>query len=185
MSRYYAGVGSRETPSTILPLMESVADKMEKEGWILRSGGAAGADTFFEQGVKDPKNKEIYLPSQYFNGRSANNMGFIDATQLASYSRALKTVSLFHPAPGKLTDFAKKLMARNAMQVLGSSLESPSALVIAWTKEGKFVGGTSQALRIAKYHNIPILNLGNPEDNLKVRDWVDGKGTFLYDNLPL
>ena len=172
---YYAGIGSRETPPPILSLMTEVAQKMEKDGWTLRSGGAAGADSAFEHGVENPQNKEVYLPSSYFNDRSSSKEGFIDATQLASYPEALKTVNLFHPAPGKLSDFARKLMARNAMQVLGSSLEDPSTLIIAWTKDGKMIGGTSQALRIARYHSIPVLNLGNPEVEGRVRGWVEAE----------
>lgn len=173
---HYAGIGSRETPPEILPLMTEIAGLMEDRGWMLRSGGASGADSAFEAGVKNPERMEIYLPSPYFNKKSSRNIGFIDAPQLASFSRALKTVDLFHPAPGKLGDFARKLMARNAMQVLGSSLEDPSDLVIAWTKDGKMVGGTSQALRMARHYKIPVLNLGEEEVEARVRGWVEGKG---------
>lgn len=35
---------------------------IRKEGCILRSGGAEGADTAFENGVRSLYNKEIYLP---------------------------------------------------------------------------------------------------------------------------
>jgi len=50
-------------------------------------------------------------------------------------------------------------MARNFRQVIGRDNESNSEFVICWTKEGKPVGGTGQALRIASDHNIPIYNM--------------------------
>lgn len=180
MSGYYAGVGSRETPQPICDLMTDIARKLEGEGWILRSGGAAGADSAFESGVSNPENMEVYLPSSYFNGRSSSREGYIDATKLEGFPKALKTVDLFHPAPGRLSDFPRKLMARNAMQVLGASLEEPSQFVIAWTVGGKVAGGTGQALRIARHHDIPVLNLGDPAMEVAVRGWVEGE----VDTLP-
>lgn len=55
----YTGIGSRETPPEIQEIMTNYARKLDKLGFILRSGGAMGADTAFEKGST---NKEIYLP---------------------------------------------------------------------------------------------------------------------------
>lgn len=38
-----------------------------KQGFLLRSGHARGADLAFESGVTNPRNMEIYLPWQKFN----------------------------------------------------------------------------------------------------------------------
>lgn len=176
--RKYVGIGSRETPAHICQLMKRLAARLEKEGWILRSGGANGADSAFERGVFKSQNKEIYLPGPTFNGRSAKNPGYIDATKLESFPKALKTVKLFHPAPGKLSKNGRLLMARNAMQVLGADLNDPSDIVIAWTPEGKLKGGTSQALRIADFHNIPIFNLGLPNIETQLSSWLDSGNNF-------
>lgn len=180
MTNYYAGVGSRETPNSICDLMTEVAGKLEGDGWILRSGGAAGADSAFESGVSNPANMQIFLPSSYFNGRSSRKEGYIDASKLDSLPKAMKTVDLFHPAPGRLTSFARNLMARNAMQVLGGSLDEPSQFVMAWTVGGKVAGGTGQALRIANFYKIPTINLGDATTEVAVREWLQ-KGV---DTLP-
>ena len=55
---YYAGIGSRDCPEDIGLIMTELARELEKGGWILRSGGAIGADTFFENGITDPANKK-------------------------------------------------------------------------------------------------------------------------------
>ena len=62
----YAGIGSRKTPVHILSKMRRVAERLEVRGYTLRSGGADGADTAFEEGCK---RKEIFLPQPGFNGR--------------------------------------------------------------------------------------------------------------------
>jgi hypothetical protein len=43
--------------------MTALAEELEKEGYVLRSGGAEGADLAFSRGVSNPKNKKIYFDS--------------------------------------------------------------------------------------------------------------------------
>ena len=143
--------------------MRLLAARMEQDQWKLRSGGARGADAAFEAGVQDPANRAIYLPGRSFNGRRAGRQGYFDSTQLPGWQGALETVNEYHPAPERLSDFARALMARNAMQVLGPSLDRPADLVVAWTPGGRVQGGTGQALRMAGNLGIPVRNLGDPE----------------------
>jgi hypothetical protein len=171
---HYAGIGSRETPDHILELMTKIASILEVEGWVLRSGGADGADSAFDRGVKSASNKEIFLPSPYFNGKSYRHPGYLHAPELPGYREASRTVAMFHPAPDRLSEYAHKLMARNAMQVLGPDLDTPSRVVVAWTKNGQITGGTGQALRIASASNIPIFNLGVKSLETSIRGWFDG-----------
>ena len=160
---FYAGIGARNTPPQILNMMTHLASKLESLGYVLRSGGAKGADTAFELGVANPANRQIYLPSQTFNQKVAGQGGYINASNLPHWQQAVATVNQFHPAPGNLSEFARALMARNAMQVLGKTMNEPAKMVVAWTPGGQTVGGTGQALRMAQSYGIPIRNLGNPE----------------------
>ena len=158
----YAGIGARSTPPQILNLMTQLASKLEGMGYTLRSGGAAGADTAFELGVSNPANRQIYLPGRNFNSKVAGQSGFIDATTLPHWQQAIATVNQFHPAPGRLGEYARNLMARNAMQVLGQTMNQPAKMVVAYTPGGQVTGGTGQALRMAQAYQIPIRNLGDP-----------------------
>lgn len=56
--KIYTGIGSRNTPPDILDIMFRLAGKLASEGYVLRSGGAQGADDAFEQGAAD--STEIY-----------------------------------------------------------------------------------------------------------------------------
>jgi hypothetical protein len=148
--KYYAGIGSRDTPTDVLKLMTGIANKLSQLNYVLRSGGAEGADTAFETGAKT---KQIFLPWEGFNGRYSDNITYF-VPELN-----IDIVKKFHPYYNNLNKPAIKLMSRNSYQVLGLDLNDPAEFVLCWTKEGKMVGGTSQALRIAKHYNIPIFNL--------------------------
>lgn len=145
---HYTGIGSRETPISLRDDIHKVSLYLQSQGYTLRSGGAPGADTFFEEQIT---NKEIYLPWYKFNG---NNSPLYTITP-----EAIALTSQYHPAWNKLSGAAKKLMARNCYQVLGSDLQTPSKFVLCWTKDGNATGGTGQAMRIAKAYSIPIINL--------------------------
>lgn len=171
-ARIYAGIGSRSTPPEVLAVMQQLAARMEQQGWLLRSGGARGADSAFEAGVSNPRHRSIYLPGRSFNGRVAGPGGYVDATQMPGWTGALQSVAQYHPAPDRLSPFARNLMARNAMQVLGPSLDRPADLIVAWTPGGMIAGGTGQALRMAQDHGIEIRNLGRPAVMAKAQRWL-------------
>lgn len=135
----YAGIGSRETPQEVLEYMTELACVWAESGCILRSGGARGADTAFEKGASA---KEIYRPE--------------DATP-----EALTHAAKFHPNWHACGPYARKLHARNSIIMLGPSLNDPVDLVVCWTPNGVKMGGTAQALRIADYYKITVVNLGD------------------------
>jgi hypothetical protein len=149
----YAGIGSRGTPPPFLIFMQKVAEALSEE-CTLRTGGADGADSAFIEGAK--KNMEIYIPSNGFNGFYENKNKYV-ITEIPS--QAFDLAEKFHPAYQKLSPFAKRLMARNCMQILGKNLDDPVKFVICYTKDGKASGGTGQALRLAGSMNIPIYNI--------------------------
>jgi hypothetical protein len=167
--KYYTGVGSRKTPKGILDLMTAISVYARSKGIILRSGGALGADTAFEKGAGSLK--EIFYAS--------------DATpEAAAIARE------FHPAWDRCSGYARKLHARNAFQVLGRGLDSPSLCLICWTPDGcvshttrsQKTGGTGTAISIAEKYNVKIYNLYRPE-HLALWDERVTKNTDLNNTL--
>jgi hypothetical protein len=154
---FYAGIGSRDTPDEIQGFMNSIGEFLAKKNLILRSGGARGADTAFEEGCDSVQGeKHIYLPWIGFNGHTS-------PLHIITIS-ALELAQTYHPHWGYLRDPEKRLMARNGYQILGADLKTPVEFVICWTKAGKITGGTGQALRIACDRKIPVWNLANKKD---------------------
>ena len=156
---YYAGIGSRDTPSDISSLMSSLATILEKQGFVLRSGNATGADQAFASGVA--KNADIYLPWPKFE------LEFRESHPNHKYhvvwdddEKAEKSIDKFHPKADNLKCGGRAMMRRNYRQIIGRN-EPNSEFVICWTPNGEKVGGTSQAIRIAESENIIVCNLGN------------------------
>ena len=151
----YTGIGARKTPKGIISTMLSVSRLLDRKGYTLRSGGADGADSAFEEGATLVK-PEIYLPWPGFNGRTS--------IYTKPKPETFDIAKIYHPRWDKLSSAAQKFMARNVHQVLGWDLVTLSDFVVCWTNNGGAVGGTGQALRIARACNIPIYNLYNDED---------------------
>ena len=153
----YAGIGSRKTPYNIQLLFEKVATYLATKDYVLRSGGADGADIAFERGcIKANGKQEIYLPWIGFNGSLSK--------LIVSDQKAFEIAEKFHPYWHNLKQGAQKLQARNSHQALGLNLDDPADFIICWTKNGSGKGGTGQCIRIAKHYNISVFDAGKYED---------------------
>jgi hypothetical protein len=149
--KYYCGIGSRETPKPILLMMEEIGELLADKGYILRSGGADGADTAFEVGCdKVNGKKEIFLPWKGFNKNESSLYNVLPAAE--------DLAKRLHPAWEGCSQGARKLLSRNMHQVLGDDLQKPVSSIICWTPS-EVKGGTSMAIKLGKENNIPIYNL--------------------------
>ena len=155
--KLFAGFGARATPDHILDIMYKASLYLGKEGYKLRSGGAPGADTAFE---------EAYI--SLFHDVYTNSLDGIPNITEIYYKedatlQAIEVASRFHPAWNRCSKAVRQLHGRNAMILLGSNLNTPVNFGICWTKDGKATGGTGLGIRIANAYNIPIFNLHDPE----------------------
>jgi hypothetical protein len=156
MSKFFAGIGSRDTPLNILEQMAEIALKLSNLNYTLRSGHAGGADLAFE---KSALKAEIWLPWSRFNYNNALVIeGHIHNVLAMDDEEAFESVARLHPMPSNLSQGAFKLMARNYRQIIGKNAPN-SEFVVCYTKDGKASGGTGQAIRIAVENKIPVYNL--------------------------
>ena len=51
MKKYYAGIGSSETPDNIFKLMTEIASILEDKDYILRSGASTGAEILINKSI--------------------------------------------------------------------------------------------------------------------------------------
>lgn len=160
--RYYAGIGSRETPDGVQRQMAVLASKLELRDWVLRSGHADGADQAFEAGVVDPRNMEIFLPWMGFNGTSRHQLkpGHLYPP---SSGEAWRIAEMSHPAWHRCSQGAKNLHVRNVFQILGANLDMRVDAVVCWTLNAAGGGGTGQAIRLAKSLDIPVFDTADAE----------------------
>ena len=146
--KLYAGIGSRDIDPESMRFLEDIAVLMANKGYVLRSGGASGSDSAFEEGAL--WDKEIFTAD--------------DCTLQAE-----EIASQFHPAWHNCKEYVRKLHGRNAMIILGEDLNTPVERVFCWTlNENR--GGTSLGLKIARHYKIPVHNLANPETAKKFKE---------------
>jgi hypothetical protein len=156
LNKTYAGIGSRETPISVLNQMVRVGSFLGQRNFTLRSGGAKGADSAFERGCDLVKGKkQIWMPSEDFFPLHEW------ATEKAS------SVCWEFPLE-KMKGYTIKLITRNMFQIFGdkeSFKEStPVDFVVYWSKgnpleKGRESGGTRYAVRVAHEAGIPTFNL--------------------------
>lgn len=163
MTKLYAGIGSRYTPTSVLECMYVLAAQLALKGYTLRSGGAPGADSAFEYGCDSVCGlKEIWLPWERFENRDSPWLSSIEHAEIAE---------TIHPYWNEITQGPQKLHARNVGQILGPDCQTPVEFVICYTICGMtkrqertlYSGGTATAIVLAADYNIPVFNLGNAQ----------------------
>jgi len=158
----YSGVGRRETPPAVLAQITDLARQLSALGWILRSGGARGADAAWLAGASQAG---IFLPDPYHEGyQPREGVRFLreptdDAREIAK---------AYHPAWHRLPDSTRRLMARNVHIVLGADCNTRSRFVACFSADGadgttipttQATGGTGHTIRVAAAYGVPVLNL--------------------------
>lgn len=196
-NKYYTGIGSRAAPLFILYQMSLLSAILEKKGYILRSGCAAGADAAFEDSLElSNQLPEIYIPNANFPKKvgGTNKPHYIcpmDRYGKGSESLYREAMIMIdnhqlHKAWKYCKSYAKDLHNRNIFQVLGQDLKTPSSFVVCYTPDGakiysdtnKGTGGTGTAINTADKNSVEVFNLSNPEDYRRIKK-------FINDNLDL
>ena len=179
---YYAGIGARKTPNKVLQRMTLYGKILADLGFILRSGGATGADTAFERGCNIAGgSKQIYLPWRGYNNNSSPYFHVSDAA--LDIAR-----EIYGPRWKRMKPSVHKLMARNIYQILGQALDNPSSFVVCWTVDGaktesertRLTGGTGQAIACASRYNIPVFNLQIEGEETNLKDFI---GELYHDDI--
>lgn len=154
---YYAGIGARKTPSNVLEYMELQGKLLAEKGYILRSGGAKGADSAFERGCDS-----VFGKKQIWSSRNRHewkiNQWVIPIVSDVCWERDFLTMKLH----------IRRLIGRNTYQIYGDPhlfedcIKSEFVLYWSQPENGENCsGGTRYAIRMAIAAGIPCFNLYN------------------------
>jgi hypothetical protein len=152
----YAGIGSRNTPNTVIAQMKLIGAVLAARGFVLRSGCAPRP--------ADPKKRRENCDSADLafedGAKSVNGRVYLRVSTL--WQPAMTHASVFHPNWEACKNGARGLHARNSLIMLRDTLDRAVRFVVCYTDGGTVTGGTGQALRIAAAYAIPVFNFGNP-----------------------
>ena len=166
----YAGVGARRTPDAVLSQMRDLAKRLAARGWHLRTGGAQGADDAFAGAVACGQ-RSVFVPWRGYNGWEETGCRTLSAAEI----RAMRPLAApHHPAWERCSARVRDLHARNVAVVLGIDMREPVQAMLCWTRNGEDTGGTGMAIRLARHHRIPVLNLAalDPREAMRRLDGI-------------
>lgn len=184
--KFYAGIGSRATPLGVKRVLEPYVKALRLMGYTLRTGGAYGADQYFEecsleplrQAPKDVEPVVVYLPWEGYTTPSGKGLSYHRV--VGERGLLQEEASCHHPAWVKCSEATRKLHARNVAILLGEDLKQHAQFVICWTGDGVEcgeettvnTGGTGHGIRVASFYGIPVYNVFRDESRERLRRLV-------------
>lgn len=138
--RLYAGIGNVDIPDDYRRQLVKMGWLMASKGFVLRSGGAAGSDSAFEEGCDQFGGaKEIFTANSFLPHWTVD------------------LVHRYHPHASRMRPYVFKLMQRNCLIILGENETTPVETVLCYN--AKKDGGTTFSCNLAEDYNIPICNI--------------------------
>lgn len=192
MNKLYAGIGSRTTPGDILQIMTLIANALAQKDYILRSGGAKGADSAFWSGCTLGGGEGWMYEGGYeqhvchrLKGHSPSQGGTNKFEHQYYGGYNLGQAAEVYVKHGILTmdqiqqreEWWWRLVGRNVFQILGlepMTNPDPVAFVIYWAPEhyGNVTGGTRYAVNLAEKLGIKTYNLLHPDTFDMTKKWL-------------
>jgi len=182
----WCGVGSREVPEDVAPILVWIGESMALLGGVLCTGDAAGSDELFYRGyLKGLEKKPSLPPAQIYFTKLKNQRGLqhdpvkgyheaerydtIDEARAIAFKARGSFEGLFPSGIG--------LHTRNAFQVLSETLQDPRWITVFYAepankKNTRWKGGTNTAVQISIGHLIKKVNLYIEDERNKFVDWI-------------
>ncbi|SNX48816.1 hypothetical protein VTH8203_02453 [Vibrio thalassae] len=151
------------------------------QGFIQRNGGNSVDDWFRQGALKYQANSvQLCLPWDGYNDHEIGDGNAVGNRQIAMAvtSRYLKGFRAINP-------HQKMIISRNVFLILGFDLKHHAEFIVCYTKCGtksfKGLKNLSQqlCLKLAASYNIPVINLGNPDDMAIVGSLIERVKTTI------
>ena len=149
--------------------LENIQIAINEREMTTRSGGAQGSDAI---ATRLASKKEIFIP--WKDNKMYPEDGIV-ASDFPNWNEAESLVKniLGEEHWNRLSRGGKALQTRNAYQVLGADLNSPSKFVVVWRDPSIPSSGTDTAIKIARANNIPVFNIYYGEDYALLSEALD------------
>lgn len=160
--RTYAGIGDVNIPTNIQELMKMIGEELAHQGYVLRTGGAKGADTAFMEGCDKAKGiKEVFYPSDLH----VNNETLKIAKEIHGHWEYCENKQ---PKQGHKYSFPVQAHCRNMKIINGDQLNNPVEFTIAYQDINQVTGGTWQGIKYSQKLGIKVYNLFVEKDRNEI-----------------
>jgi ribonuclease HI/ABC-type multidrug transport system fused ATPase/permease subunit len=173
-NKKYAGIGDINIPDNIQKLIILLAEELANQGYVLRTGGAKGADTAFMEGCdKAHGKKEVFYPMD----KHVNENTVAEAKSIHP-----KWESCLNPEKKRQEDarakekgykiskypFAVRAHCRNMKIINGDQLNNKVEFTIAYQDVNQTAGGTWQGIHYSEKLGIKVYNLYLEKDRNEI-----------------
>lgn len=184
----WCGVGSRDVPDDMVPLLIWAGHCMALLGGVLCTGDAPGSDEYFLTGYESGKASDMPPAQVYYTAlKNQRNLthdvvkGHHEAERYPTHDAAKAMAFKARGSFEGLYPSGIGLHSRNPMQVLSETLEHPVWVVLFYAepvgRQGKVKGGTNTAVQVAIMHDIKRVNLYVGEERDKFINWMKAQLT--------
>lgn len=188
--KIYAGIGSR--PVDVVPwglnqhemaLCRMAGEYLARDGWILRTGGAKGADQAFAEGaIRGGGQVLLLLPwasyeFEWIASMKAQGADIHCYVVQEDDVAAWQSVELYHKNSNGLSSGVRVLMARNWLILMGRQGKSKVDFCAAFPKVNQYgnLGGTSFGLTICAKKGILVRNFAHSDVAKEVIKYIQDK----------
>ena len=170
--RYYAGIGSRTITDQEKNIIKTIAKRLADNGFVVYSGNAEGSDISFQEGSE--LKCVLLLPWKGFNKKCYDVTKSLAQFPVGDSPEGQASIKDYHPLPGSLSHGGRLMMARNWHQIMGFDIYPQVEFVICCANrvDGKILGGTGQACRIAEAFGLPVFNIRD-------ENWMENFNAFM------
>lgn len=166
----WTGVGSRDVPDDVSPVLIWVGKCMALLGGVLCTGDAIGSDYLFKVGYDECRGANMPPAQVYYtkkkNQRDLQHDPVKGQHEAERYPTWEQSSAIAFRARGSFEGLFPSgigLHSRNPMQVLSETLEDPRKIIVFYArpvgKKGKVDGGTNTAVQVAIQYDIKRVNL--------------------------
>lgn len=172
--KYYTGIGSRDISPDTYQLLVDIGERMAEKGYVLRSGGAQGADQAFQEGAckVDPDKTEIWLPDSTFENKRLQDAKFLGSNYTVPDNSTREAAEEWLIDSGVVKNIrsknlkSRKLLCRNVYQVVGGTCPIlmprkwlSSVVIYATNEEEIYKKGTRVGVWTGRHFGVPTYNV--------------------------